>query len=209
MSVIADMLLQNYLEDLLNRKVALRLVRTLNRDTGRIFTVRKLAEAAGVSVSEAAVIVQELEKYGIVTIQPVGRSYLIKLNERSYFVNRILRPIVKAEEETVAELVSIIRKHLTNKSIISAILFGSVPRGQARKDSDIDLLVVSDNFDAANTAISKAREEVTRVFNGRLSPLVMTRSEIRSRARSKLLASIVESYIHVAGRDLKSLIERN
>ena len=208
MSVIADMLLQDYLEELLNSKVALRLVRTLNRYTGRIFTVRKLADAAGVSVSEAAIVVQELEKYGIVTIQPVGRSYLVELNERNYFVNRILKPIVKAEEGTVAELVSILRKYLTHESIISAILFGSVPRGQARDDSDIDLLVISDNFDAASTAMSKAREEVSRVFNGRLSPIVMTRSEIRSRARSMLLASILESYIHVAGRDIKDLVER-
>lgn len=208
MSAVADMLLQNYLEDLLKSKVALRLVRTLNRYTGRIFTVRKLAEAAGVSVSEAAVVVQELEKYGIVAIQPVGRSYLVELNERSYFVNRILRPIIKAEEQTVAELVSILRKYLTHESIISAILFGSVPRGEARDDSDIDLLVISDDLDAASTHISKAREEVTRVFNGRLSPLIMTRSEIRARARSRLLASILESYIHVAGKDLKEIVER-
>lgn len=208
MSVIADMLLQNYLEELLNSKVALRLVKTLNRYTGRIFTVRKLAEAAGVSVSEAAIVVQELEKYGIVTIQPVGRSYLIELNERSYFVNRILRPILKAEEGTVAELVAILRKYLTHESIISALLFGSVPRGQARNDSDIDLLVISDNFDAASTAISNAREEVTRVFNGRLSPLVMTRREIRSRAKSTLRASILESYIHVVGRNVKDLVDR-
>ncbi|HEV8386543.1 MAG TPA: nucleotidyltransferase domain-containing protein [Nitrososphaera sp.] len=208
MSDTTDMLLQNYLEDLLNSKVALRLGRALNRYPGRIFTVRKLAEAAGVSVSEAAVVVQELEKYGIVTIQPVGRSYLVELNERSYFVNRILRPIVKAEEQTVAELVSILRKYLTHESIISAILFGSVPRGEARDDSDIDLLVISDDLDVASTPISKAREEVTRVFNGRLSPLIMTRSEIRARARSMLLASILESYIHVAGKDLKEIVER-
>lgn len=208
MSVITDMLLQNYLEELLNSKVALRLVRTLNRHIGSIFTVRKLAEAAGVSVSEAAVVVQELEKYGIVTIQPVGRAYLVELNERSYFVNRILRPIVKAEEGTVAELVSILRKYLIHESIISALLFGSVPRGQARDDSDIDLLVITDNFDSSSTAISRAREEVTHVFNGRLSPLVMTRSQIRSRAKTMLVASILENYIPVAGRDIKDLVER-
>jgi predicted nucleotidyltransferase len=207
MSDITDMLLQNYLEDLLKSKVALRLGRALNRYPGRIFTVRKLAEAAGVSVSEAAVVVQELEKYGIVTIQPVGRSYLVELNERSYFVSKILRPIVKAEEQTVAELVYILRKYLTHESIISATIFGSVPRGEARDDSDIDLLVISDDLDAASPPISKAREEVTRVFNGRLSPLIMNRSEIRARARRLLLASILESYIHVAGKDLKEIVE--
>jgi predicted nucleotidyltransferase len=96
---------------------------------------------------------------------------------------------------------------MNHESIISALLFGSVPRGQARDDSDVDLLVISDNFDASSTAISRAREEVTRVFNGRLSPLVMTRSGIRSRAKSALVASILENYMHVAGRDIKDQID--
>jgi predicted nucleotidyltransferase len=208
MSVVEDMLMQNYLEELLSSKVSLSLARTLNHYPGRIFTVRKLAEAAEVSVSEAAVVVQQLEKYGIVTIQPVGRSYLVSLNDKSYFVNKILRPIVRAEEQTVSELVSILRKYLTHASIFSAVLFGSVPRGQARHDSDIDLLVISDDFDAAIIVISKAREEATRVFNGRLAPLIMTKSESRTRTKSILLASILESYIQIAGKDLKELVEK-
>src|SRR5881397_130732 len=80
----ADMQFHNYLESLLGSRVSIRLVRTLINYAGKIFTVRKLAEAAGVSSSEAALAVQELEKFGIIKIQPVGRSYLISLNNKSY-----------------------------------------------------------------------------------------------------------------------------
>ena len=65
MSVRADMLLQNYLEGLLDSTVAIRLVKALIAYPGRIFTVRKLADAAGTLVSEAAVAVHNLQRHGI------------------------------------------------------------------------------------------------------------------------------------------------
>jgi predicted nucleotidyltransferase len=209
MSVPAHMLLQNYLESLLSSKVTLRVVKTLARYTGRVFTIRKLAEAADVSTSETAKVVQELEKYGIVSIQPVGRAYLISLNKMNYFVRRILKPIIEAEEDTVDELVLILKRHLAHKSIVSSALFGSVARGQARKDSDIDLLVICKSPDAALDLVSKANEEVSSVFNGRLSPLVMSMKEFKSKEKGLLVKSILESYIHVAGRNLRTIAGRH
>lgn len=185
------------------------MVKTLARQTGKIFTVRKLAGTAEVSASEAAKVVQELGKYGIITIQPVGRSYLVSLNARNYFVSKILRPIIKAEDETLTELLFILRKHLAHKGIGSAALFGSVARGQARDDSDIDLIVITDDLDAASGALSKAREEITLVFNGRLAPILKTRREIKARPMTRLLTSILEGYIQVSGKDLKEIAERN
>ena len=208
MAVRADMLLQNYLEGLLDSTVAIRLVKAFIAYPGRIFTVRKLADAAGTSVSEAAVAVHNLQRNGIVKIQPVGRAYLVSLNHQSYVVNRILKPIVTAEQQTVAELVSILRNSLKDSSIISASLFGSIPRGESRDDSDIDVFVISDDFEAANAAISNAQQTVSNIFNGRLSPLIMSRKELSGKLRSRLLASILENYTHIAGKNLKELVDR-
>lgn len=207
MSAIADMLLQNYLEVLLKGKVAIRLVRALVRHTGKVFTVRKLAQAAGVSSTEAAVAVQELERYGILTIQPVGRSYLIALNSKSYLLNRILKPMIRAEEQTLTELITTLGKHLKDKSVISAALFGSVSRGETRADSDIDLLVITDDFEAASVVVSRASEEVAAVFNGRLSPLILSQRDLKAKARTEFIESVLEDYVHVAGKDLKELIK--
>lgn len=205
MSVITYMLLHNYLEDLLQRKVIIRVVRTLLHYPGKIFTVRKLAEAAGASVSETAVVVQDLEKYGILTIQPVGKAYLVSLNDRSYILNKVLKPLLTAEERTQSELFEVLKMHLTNTAIASASVFGSVASKQARKDSDIDILIVSDCFEQASASVSRAQDDVTSIFNGRLSPLIVSRTELKMKQRSPLFKSIMETYMHVAGKDLKKI----
>ena len=204
-----DMQFHNYLESLLGSRVSIRLVRTLINYAGKIFTVRKLAEAAGVSSSEAALEVQELEKFGIIKIQPVGRSYLISLNNKSYILTRVLKPTIKAEEGTLNELISMLKRNLDDKSIISAVLFGSVAMKTEREGSDIDLLVISNDFDAAGGFTSKAREEISSVFNSRLSPLIMSERELVAKKNDRLLRSILSSYIVIAGKDLTKMIEKN
>lgn len=223
MSYITDMLFHDYLESLLGSRVSISLARALVNYQGKVFTVRKLAEAANVSSSEAAVTVQHLERYGILRIQPVGRSYLLTLNEKSYILNRILKPIIDAEQHTMDELVSLLKKRLDKPQqqqrqqqnydtsakrivIISAALFGSVTMKKEREDSDIDLLIISNDFDAASALASKAKEDVAMTFNGKLSPIIMTEEELRAKKDGSLVHSIANSYIQVAGKDLKDII---
>jgi predicted nucleotidyltransferase len=208
MSDVEDMQFHDYLESLLGSRVSIRLIRTLINYTGKIFTVRKLAEAAGVSSSEAALAVRELEKFGILNIQPVGRSYLLSLNNKSYILTRILKPTIKAEEATLNELISILKKNLNEKSIISAALFGSVAMKREREDSDIDLLLISNDFEGASGFTSKAREEISSVFNSRLSPLIMSESELMAKKNDRLVRSILSRYIVIAGKDLMEIIEK-
>ena len=206
MSDVEDMQFHNYLESLLGSRVSIRLVRALINYEGKIFTVRKLAEAAGVSSSEAALVVQELEKFGLLRIQPVGRSYLISLNNKSYILAKILKPTIKAEEGTLDELVSILKRNLNDKSIISAVLFGSVAMKREREDSDIDVLVISNDFEAASWFTSKAREEISSIFNSRLSPLIMSERELLAKKNGRLVSSILHNYLPIKGRDLKEVI---
>lgn len=206
MSDVEDMQFHNYLESLLGSRVSIRLVRALINYAGKIFTVRKLAEAAGVSSSEAALMVQKLEKFGILKIQPVGRSYLISLNNKSYILAKILKPTIKAEEGTLDELVSILKRNLNDKSIISAVLFGSVAMKGEREDIDIDVLVISDDFEAASGFTSKAREEISSIFNSRLSPLIMSERELSAKKNDRLVSSILLNHITIKGKDLKEVI---
>ncbi|HKZ61932.1 MAG TPA: nucleotidyltransferase domain-containing protein [Nitrososphaera sp.] len=206
MSDVEDMQFHDYLESLLGSRVSIRLVRALINYAGKIFTVRKLAEAAGVSSSEAALVVQELEKFGILKIQPVGRSYLISLNNKSYILAKILKPTIKAEEGTLDELVSILNRNLNDKSIISAVLFGSVAMKREREDSDIDVLVISNDFEAASGFTSKAREDISSIFNSRLSPLIMSERELLAKKNDRLVSSILHNHIIIKGKDLKEVI---
>lgn len=201
------MKLHSYLEALFGGRVAISIVRTLVAYAGKTFTVRELAKASGVSSSEAAVIVKQLEKNGIIQLKPVGRSYLVSLNEKSYALSEILVPAFNAERKTVEKLTALMQSRLDSGSILSAAIFGSVASGSEKDDSDIDLLVVADDLDAAAGAVAGVQEEVALVFGKKLSPLVMSKKEILSKRNDRLVRSIAGNHIHVVGKTLEEVFE--
>jgi DNA-binding MarR family transcriptional regulator len=97
---------QKYLEQVFGNKGSISVLRTLIRHKGRIFTIRRLAEDAGISHTEAAATVQDLEKAGIILVQPVGRSHQISLNEKSYILNKIVEPAFTAEQDSFSKVIS-------------------------------------------------------------------------------------------------------
>jgi predicted nucleotidyltransferase len=199
------MLLHTYLEDVLGNKIALGILRTMTRYRGKVFTVRSLAETAGVSTSEAALTAHKFEELGLMTIQPVGRAYHLQLNEKSYILNKIVKPILDAEKNTMSELLRILRKHLNKKKIVSAALFGSVVRGEERQDSDIDLLLVSNDRDAAISAVSGAALEVAEILRGNLSHIIFSEKQLRSKKKDDLIRTIISDHILVCGREIADI----
>ncbi|MGI0072271.1 MAG: nucleotidyltransferase domain-containing protein [Nitrosotalea sp.] len=199
------MKLHAYLEQVLGTKAGISILRSLVKYKGKIFTVRGLARDAGVSSVEASRTIEQLEGYGIVKVQPVGRAYQVFLNDQSYVLNRIVKPILIAEEKTVPELIMILTKHLTTKKILSAVVFGSVAKGEEKEDSDIDLLVISDDFDLATGAVANASEEVALAFHSNVSPIIFTKKKFISKKNGDLVRSILSNHILVTGLDLEKL----
>ena len=178
------MKLHSYLERVIGSKTAIALVRVLLNYPGKIFTIRGLAETAGVSASEASLVVRQLEEAGVLKLQPVGKSFLITPNEQSFVLRRIMKPIVQAEGQTIGELTKLL-KECFGVETISVYLFGSVAKGEEKDDSDIDLLVISDDFENASAAVSKAQEKVAAVFNKQLSPLIFSEQELYSKRKGR------------------------
>ncbi|MGI0062302.1 MAG: nucleotidyltransferase domain-containing protein [Nitrosotalea sp.] len=199
------MKLHSYLEELLGTKAGIRILHSLVKYKGRIFTVRGLARDSGVSSVEASRTIEQLEQFGIVKVQPVGRAYQLLLNDHSYVLNKIVRPVLKAEKDTISALVIILARHLTTRKILGAAVFGSVARAQEKQDSDIDLLVVSDDFDKATEAVSNASEEISLVFHTRVSPVIFTKKEFLSKKRGDLVRSILSSHVHITGMELEKI----
>ena len=197
----------NYLEQAVGNKLTIRLLRTMVNYQGKIFTVRGLAKTAKVSLNETALTIHDLEKLGIIRIQPIGRAYHLYLNEKNYILNKIIEPMLNAEKNTFDKLFQILKKHLTTKKVTSTALFGSVSKGEEKNGSDIDLLIISDDFDNANLVISAAADEVLEVFHSKISPIIFTRKEFASKKDGKLVQSIIASYTMVYGKDLVSIIK--
>jgi predicted nucleotidyltransferase len=201
------MKLHNYLEYVIGNKIAIGILRTLVRYRGKVYTIRGLAEDAGASHPEVSKTLDDLEKFGIVQIQPVGRAHQILLNEKSYVLNKIIMPILKAEEKTLDEVISILKNHFGKKKIISAVVFGSVTTGKEQVDSDLDVLVLCDDFDYAISAISGAAEEISLKFQTNLSHIVFSESEFRSKGKNhQLIQSILDNHVLIYGKKLESML---
>lgn len=196
------MLLHRYLE-VLGNKVAITLLRTMINYKGKIFTIRGLAEQAKVSPNETALIIHDFENFGIIKIQPVGRAYQLELNKKSYILNKVIEPIIEAEKNTFAELLVLLKKYLDTKKIVSATIFGSVVKGQEKIDSDIDLLIISNDHDHAITQISQVSEQVFSIFHGNLSPIIFTEKEFKAKQKGSLVRSIIDNYILICGKKIE------
>ncbi|SRR5579885_130863 len=198
------MLLHRYLEEVLGNKASITLLRTMINYQGKIFTVRGLAREAKVTPNEAALTIQDLEKLGIVTIQPVGRAYQLELNKNSYILNKIIGPIIESEKNTFVELLFLLKKHLDTKKIITAVIFGSVAKGQEKIDSDIDVLVVSNDRDHALTQIGIVSEQIFSVFHGGISPLIFTEKQFKAKQKESLVRSIIDNHVLICGKSIKA-----
>lgn len=201
------MKLHRYLEQLFGSKVSVSVLRTLIRHKGKIFTIRGLAYDAGVSHPSVSETVRDLEKFGIVQIQPVGQSYQVSLNEKSHVLKKIIEPMFAAEEQTINQMILILKKHLNTQKIISAVVFGSVSSGQEKKDSDVDVFIISNDFDNTIMSISNAGQEIFTKFHNKVSPLVFSESELKSKKKDDLVRSILGNHIAICGKNLEDILK--
>ncbi|MBI2937165.1 MAG: nucleotidyltransferase domain-containing protein [Thaumarchaeota archaeon] len=200
--------LHNYTIEILGSKANFRVLKTLLRYRGKIFTIRELARTAGLSHPETSKVLKTLEKRGVVRLQPIGRAYQVSLNEESYILKSMIEPLFQAEENTLSSLLSTIKSFFKDKRISTVAIFGSVAKGIEKDTSDIDLLVIAEDREFANECVSRASAATTSRFGFALSPLIMSKERFIQESDRELEKSILESYTLVCGKDLKKIIKR-
>jgi predicted nucleotidyltransferase len=105
-------------------------------------TRRQLAAAAGVAPGNASAVIEELIQTGLVSETVAGRSSMVVLNR-----NHLAAGPVLALAGLRGELIRRLRERLSGwPDLLGAWLFGSVARGDADSESDIDLLIVADDL---------------------------------------------------------------
>jgi predicted nucleotidyltransferase len=198
------MALHDYLDEIVGSKASIRVLKALVRYRGKVFTIRELARTSGLSHPEVSLVVRDLERRGVVRLQPVGRAQQVTLNEESYILKSMVEPLFAAETNTLKALVSTIGPLFKHSRISAVAIFGSVARGLEKKISDVDLLIISSDKDLANERAARATTAVLSRFGLGLSPLVMNEDSFRQ--GGELVESILESYTMVCGRDLREVL---
>ena len=107
-------------------------------------TRRQLAAAAGVAPGNASAVIEELIRAGLVSETAAGRASMVALNR-----NHLAAGPVLALAGLRGELIRRLRERLSAwPDLLGAWLFGSVARGDADSDSDVDLLIVADDLES-------------------------------------------------------------
>lgn len=109
-------------------------------------TRRQLAAGAGVAPGNASAVIEELIQSGLVSETIAGRSSMVVLNRSHLAAGPVL-----ALAGLRGELIRRLRERLSAwPDIQGAWLFGSVARGDADSDSDVDLLIVADDLESSD-----------------------------------------------------------
>ena len=155
-------------------------------------------------------VLERLVEQGLVTAIPAARGNLYQLNR-----DHVLAPIVVAAARVRGEVESRIAKAsegLTPKPL-SVAIYGSVARGDATADSDLDLLVIaSDGLDPDSEAWVRQIDDLerrARSWTG--NPLqVITVTEAQLAAMTSAGVPIVAEWERdvrtIAGQDARDLI---
>ncbi len=108
------------------------------------FARRQLAATAGVAPGNASSVIEDLILSGLVSETVAGRSSMVVLN-RNHLAAGPLVMLAGSRSELIRRL----RERLSGwPELRGAWLFGSVARGEAGRNSDIDLLLVADDLES-------------------------------------------------------------
>jgi predicted nucleotidyltransferase len=141
---------------------------------------RALQRRTGLTPRSLQTELARLERLGIVRRRPEGRRVRYVLDERSPRW-RALRDLVRE----MADPVDVLRSALAEiAGIAAAFVFGSIARGDARDDSDIDLFIVDDGAPEGDDELARSTLEVGVLLRREVNVVRMSRSELAARNRA-------------------------
>jgi len=107
------------------------------------FTIKELSEKTSGSYGSVRSFVHSLRDWGVVEIVKKGGSLLISYNRGNDY-SELVQKLLKTESEYLRELAENYTCDLTEifPEIEKIMLYGSVARGEAGLNSDIDLLIL-------------------------------------------------------------------
>src|SRR2546425_6767014 len=196
--------LQDELEEVIGSPIRLRVAKLLVEHPTREFTGREVARILGVSHATVNQAMQRLSDAGLVYARVVGRATAHRVNAESY-LHHVVKELLELERGLAEAIPNAIRERLQDVAV-SLIVFGSYARGDATRDSDLDLLVITDDPDAVEKRLAPLEGRFVRSFGLRLSAKVVTRSNLAKRPLPPYVRGALDEGLAIAGPPLRELV---
>jgi predicted nucleotidyltransferase len=197
------MRIERALNPILGSTTKLGLLRTMYRSPDRRWTGRELARSAGLSTAQSARDLGELADTSLLLREVIGRSYVWRLNPSHVLFDALL-DLFAREEGLRPELLRDVAEAIPPARPERVRLFGSIARGDAREDSDVDLfLQVRTPVERAGVeeAVGRIRSRIWSRYGNPVSALVYTRAEVERPKNPSLLDSIQRDGVDVSPKD--------
>lgn len=151
----------------LGSSVKVKILRVIFANPNKTFTSRELAEYANCSH------VQVLRTSGDLYIYNPHNK--LKLAEDEFLYKKILKDIFYFEKDILYKL----EKSMVDfgEKVSSIIFFGSIAQGKETFNSDIDLLIITENKEEIEKIISKKQEYTTKSYGNAISPYILDMKE--------------------------------
>lgn len=152
-------------------KAGTAVLRTLCRHPYRDFYPSEISEISGISITHVLRLLAELKKLNVVSEKRAGKRCMFGLNIENMLTAKLiglfnLERRLELPPPFRAPIEEFVKRMESEAS--SIILFGSVAKGSQKKESDIDLFIISRD---AKKAKEKARKLIEELF-GFYQPLI-------------------------------------
>lgn len=171
-------------------------------------TGRQVQQFAGVHKLTASKCLEDLEDLGLLQRRAAGRAYLYSLKRSHRLVRYLVNPIFKAEETAPQRFSQELAKVLDGQCL-SAVIYGSVARGEADQASDVDLFIVVKDEVTAERFIAKIQPKSEKLIREGWSLLleinIKTKKELAKKWNTSLIKRIRQEGQVVTGMSLEEV----
>lgn len=179
-------MLRNTLDHILGTTAKVRLLRAL-LPLETPASGREAERLAAVSHRSATRALEDLVALGVLDRTTTRATHLYRVNRKHDLVP-LLESLFQGESARLASVREEIEAALASagltETVASVVLFGSAARGEARPDSDLDLLVLVEDrsrTEAAGAFLGAVSDRLRSRYGGRASALVLSIPEARRR----------------------------
>lgn len=204
------MLFNNPLDYILGQQSKVKILRFLVKSNAEL-NGREIAKAVGLSHVKCHTALRELSVHGLINMRRTGRSVIYSIDPENILAKFFLTPLYNKESRLLNILAQTIAKEFSLPRPLSIFLFGSIVKGQARPNSDIDILLVQPdekNMREAKVELSKAERNIVKLFSNRLAAIMIRKSEFKKRYKreEKFIKEVVKTGKIIYGKNLSELL---
>ncbi|MBF0523390.1 MAG: nucleotidyltransferase domain-containing protein [Candidatus Omnitrophica bacterium] len=174
-------------------------------------TGREIAKLCGYSVPSTHESLKNLNSRNILNLEVIGKQHIYTLNEEDRLVKKVVRPLFESEGNIKDEIRDFLVKELKSaglkQEIVSLILYGSVQKNEAGKNSDADVVVVVDKLvdvkRVSDVFVSIIMGKFKSYFGVQLDPYIKSAVDFRSLLKKNLppVSTLMKSYTVLYGKE--------